>query len=89
MTDVETALPGMPELPESSTDDCGCDAKFAEVTRVLEMQTTKIAELTSAVNSVGSLVQGLVDRAGGFLNQFNGMNPLDVMKGLFSGKQRG
>lgn len=87
---TETPLPGMP-----STSDCDCGAKLADLTRAVELQsahiseqTEKIAALITAVNSVGTMVQSIMDNASGFLEQFKNMNPMDIIKGALGGGKR-
>ena len=83
---TETPLPGMPATPEE-THGCDCDAKLADLSRAVELQNDKLSELTQAVNTVGSMVQSIMDNASGFLSQFKGMNPLDILKGAIGGRR--
>lgn len=85
----------LPDVPEGlSTPDCDCGAKLADLTRAVELlsehsqeQTEKISALITAVNSVGTMVQSIMDNASGFLGQFKNMNPMDIIKGALSGKR--
>lgn len=93
---TEDILPGMPEAPEAISEihECDCDAKLADLVAAvslqsshIEEQTQKVTELISAVNTIGNMVQGIMDNANGFFGQFKGLNPMDMLKGLVSGKR--
>ena len=85
--ETQEALPEtqVPTVEESSP--CNCDAKLADLTTAVTIQNERITQLVGAVNQVGTMVQSIVDQAGGFLKSFQGMNPMDIIKGALSGRK--
>lgn len=75
----------MSDTEVTTSDGCGCEAKFADMTRALELQAERIAELTTAVNTTGQQVQAVMDMAAQAFEKFKDMSPGSLLKGMLRG----